>query len=464
MPGYIDDMSDGLTDDGMKQYGVRAFTATYGGVWAVGTKSGGSGWKLFTKSAITDASWDLTPLSVVMEGNYTLYPKTFLTGDASNQFFVTTNSSKTWLTRENGGSATENWTELSASALGATSARTVADLAPDGNVYASKAIQNILSIDLDAPAVTDDVKTTGIRVLDVQPGEDQLGIFGYRYSPHFAQLLLWDYSSLLIDQNIEFGKGRGTALGYLSGTWVGVVDENLTSQGLGFDDEENGIYSLAVKYATGGSAETLTRVYGKTNTNAKLWPNRSTYRDAMLFEARIPTDSGGTTFKGGVWAIRRNTQGGIALSHLLDTESLGSVESASCFGSHFLLAHGGDGSISRLDDFTSGTYDVTAVYESLMFGTDTPNLKELKGISVQTEDLPSGASVVVKYRTDEDDSWTTLSTSSTTGTEIHNFTTASGSPIGRFQEIQFRVELTGNAPIKNIYVSLEELDTTPYDS
>lgn len=458
MPGYIDDMNDGSTATGMKSYSVKDFLAVQGGVWAVGTKSDGSGWKLFQKTAIDDAAWDTTPTGTP-EGTYTLYPKTFLLGDSSNQFFVTTNASKTWMSWNNGGAVTENYNELLSSALATVSRRTVGELALDGNYYTNKANTNLVKI--SSATVTDDIFSTGMRVNDVVSGDESLGIFGYRYSPHFAQLMIWDLSSTLADQNVNFGKGMGTAIGYISGTWVGVVDENLTSiDNLGFDDEANGKHSLAIKYATGTTAETLLRLYGKTSTNAYLWPNRSMYRDCMLFEARIPTDANGTTFRGGVWAIGRSPQGGIAVSQLLDTETLGSVQRAYFMGSHCLLAHGGDGSISRLDDFTSGTYDITAVYESLMFGADTPNYKKLKGISVMTEDLPASATVVVKYRFDEDDSWTSLGTSSTDGDEIHNFT----GTIGNFQEIQFRVEVLGNAPIKNIYVALEELDTTPYDS
>lgn len=467
MPGYIDDMNDGSTATGMKSYGLRAFMWTTSGVWGVGTKSNGTGWKLVKKDAITDAAWDLTPSSTTMEGTYTLYPNTFLTGDASNQFFITTNGGSTYLTRNNGATPTENYDTLHSYALSATSAQTVADKNPNETtnlVYATKADQNILSIDTDTPASTDDVKTTGIRVNDIAPGDDQLGIFGYRTSPHTASLVLWDYDSLLIDQHIPFGRGDGAAIGFVNGVWIGIVDENLTTGALGFSDESNGLHSFSVKYPSGGQSETITRVFGATNTNAVLKPTRSKYRDAMLFYARVPTNSNGTTFKGGVWAVGTTSTGRIALSQLLDTEDLGSVQALCGAGSHFLFAHAGDGSISRLDNISSGTYDVEAVYESLIFGADTPNHKNLNGISVHTENLPASGSVVVKYRTDTDSSWTTLGTSSTTGTQIHNFTAVSGAPIGTFTEIQFRIEVLGNAPVKNIHISLEELDTTPYDS
>jgi hypothetical protein len=449
-------MNDGSTSTGMKAYGVKAFLFDTGTLLAVGTKSNGTGTKIVGKDSPTDASWDLTPLGVTAEGTYTLYAGTFLGGDTSNQFFISTNAGDTFLSKHNGGTVTDNYATLDASAALSGTEKAVVEFAPDSLFYASKYNRNILSI--DGGTGTDNVKTTGMYVTDLQAGDEQLGLFGFRFSPNFAQLLLWDTNSMLVDQNIEFGKGRGKALGYVSGVWIGVVDENLSGNNSEFNEEENGQHSFAVKYASGGSAETLVRIFGKTNTNGKVMPNRGKYRDCMLFEARVPTDSDGTTFKQGIWAVGRNAQGGLALSHLLDTAELGTIEAYHTFGSYHYFAHAGDGSISRLDDFTSGTYDVAAVYETLIFGADSPNFKKFNGISVHTENLPASGSVVVKYRTDEDSSWTTLGTSSTTGTQIHNFT----GTLGNFQEIQFREEITGNAPMKNVYISLEDLDTTPY--
>lgn len=462
MPGYIADMHDGSAATGMKVYGIKAFLSDSGTLFAVGTKSNGTGTKIVGKDAPTDASWDLTPLGLTIEGTYTLYAGTFLAGDASNQFFVTTNAGDTFLSRHNGGTVTDNYATLDSTAALSGSEKAVVEFAPDALLYFTRVNTDASSINGTTIGVS--AKTTGAFLTDIQAGDEQVGLFGYRFSPNYAQLLIWDTESLLVDQNIEFGKGRGKALGYLSGTWVGIVDENLASGDTSYNEEQNGKYAFAVKYANGGSAETLVRIYGKTNTNGKVMPCRGKYNDAMLFEARVPTDAGGTTFKEGIWAVGKSSAGIPSLSLLLDTAELGSIEAYYTFGDHHFFAHAGDGSISRLDNFTSGTYDVAAVYETLFYGADTPNEKTLNGISVITENLPASGSVVVKYRTDENDSWTTLGTSSTTGTQVHSFTRTSSGPIGNFTEIQFRVEVTGNAPVKNIYTSLEELDTVPYDA
>jgi hypothetical protein len=126
------------------------------------------------------------------------------------------------------------------------------------------------------------------------------------------------------------------------------------------------------------------------------------------------------------------------------------------------LIHGGDGSVSRLDNFETGTYNVPATIETLIYGADSPYQKELKGVSIVTEDLPSGGSVVCSYRTDEDSAWTTMGTSDETGKRRHSFTKAGGTPIGKFQEIQFKFVITGKTSVKNIRVDIEETDNLPY--
>jgi len=162
----------------------------------------------------------------------------------------------------------------------------------------------------------------------------------------------------------------------------------------------------------------------------------------------------------GIWAVgRRNVNSPLAVSLLMDTSGLGQMDGYFGFGYHHFFAHGGDGSVSRLDDHVSGTFDVTATYESLMFGSDTPYKKQLNGVTVVTEDLPAGATVVLKYRLDTDDSWTTIGTSDTDGKEKHMFT----KNIDDFQEIQLRVEVLGKVSVKGIHVSLTETDDLVYE-
>lgn len=459
MPGYIDDMNDGSTATGMKQYTIKAFGYD-GTLYAIGKKSGGTDCKLFEKATPTTASWTATTGG---EGTYELYDGTYLrAGLASRPMWVTTDSSSTWVSSYSGGAVTDNTAEIinAASTDSTGDQKMVVEFAVNAEYYGTKRDNNLDL--LDQSSVTADVKTTGIEVSDIQTGDAYLGIFGWRRYPHNAQMLLWDTASALVDQNVNFGKGKGVALGHVNGTWVGIVDENLTDYDSIFLEESNGRPSLAIKYVSGGSAIPLIRMYAATNTNAVLKPTRGSYLGAMLFEATIPQDVTPTTYKRGIWAVGKSGDNPLAVSLLLDSDTLGTIEGYHTLGTHHFFAHAGDGSISRLDDFTTGTYDITCVYETLMFGYDTPYTKQFNGIAVTTEDLPASATVTAKYRFDENDSWTTLGTSSTDGDEHHVFTKAGGSPIGEFQEIQFRIEVLGNAPVKGIHISYTETDSLPF--
>jgi hypothetical protein len=257
---------------------------------------------------------------------------------------------------------------------------------------------------------------------------------------------------------------RGYAIGYIEGAW-GIVHEqglfNNTGSVIG-----NGIASVGVSLISGESVVKLwekTGFIGARFTENDIIPIKGGYTSTMLAHVRMATNVAKTEYLSGVFAIgRNNINSSISVSQLLDTSSLGVIENVYNSGRRFYFAHSNDGSVSRLQRFDTGTYDVPATIETLIYGADSPFLKELNGISVITEDLPSGGSVVCSYRTDEDSAWTTMGTSNTTGTRKHNFTKANGTPIGRFQEIQFRIVITGKTSVKNIMVAVTETDDLPF--
>jgi hypothetical protein len=372
------------------------------------------------------------------------------------RYYITENGGNTYISYY-AGTVTDAGATLETSAI---TNYIRAEYSYNDTVYINKGEDDIA--ELLSSSINDPAKDTAIRVQDVQSGDEQMGLLGHRFYPYTTQLLLWDGASTLADRKIDFGKGRASVLGFIDGIWVGVIDENLTGDNAIFSEEANGEYSLAIKYPVGSGTNTLLRLRAETNTNGVIMPVRAKYNEAMLFYARIPADVIPTTYKQGIFAIGKSrADSPLAVSLLLDTGTLGLVEGYYSFGHHHYLAHNEDGSISRLNP-PSGTYDITCVYETLMFGYDTPYTKQFNGIAVTTDELPTSATVTAKYRFDENDSWTTLGTSSTDGDEHHVFTKASGLPIGEFQEIQFRVEVLGNAPVKGIHVSYTETDSLPF--
>lgn len=467
MPGYVDDMSIGGDADGMKTYDIRAIEYLDGVVNAVGTKSDGTGSKLFYKNDPTDTDWvngTLFSGGASVEGTDNVATYTFLHGEAVGEYyFFSYASPKLYVSYMGGVTVTDKYVEIAPTGSD-TDFPAVAERYYTGIVYASRGDGFAGVSSMNGATYTLNAKSTANSVRDIQTGGEQLGILETQSNPAGARLLLWDSASLLIDQYIDMGTGRPIALGYPAGFWVAVINEGLGTSDATLTSETNDTASMVVKVASGTKGENIYRIYAATPTNGDIKPTRSTYHDAMLWYARIPTDATPTTYKEGLWACGRGKLGdALAISVLFDTSSLGSVHYAKAIGSHVYFIHGGDGSISRLDSFEDGTYDIPAVYESLVFGADTPYQKELEGISVVTENLPASTSVAVYYRTDVDSSWTAMGTSSTTGKQKHSFTKNSdATPIGKFQEIQFKIVATGKIVLKSITCSITETDDLPF--
>jgi len=465
MPGFVSDNAFDGSATGLKARDVRAITYVSGQIIAVGTKADTTGSALFYKNAPTDAEWDEGLSGTAIEGTDDLADRTWLAGTTnSNLHFITTAGTATYVSRASGGSVTDKVATIIA-ALPTLSKKLIAERSflDSDIIYVNYGGSRDDIGSINGATFTLAAKTTDAIIDDIQSGNETIGLGGSLNFPSRTQLLLWDSASLLLDQKINNGGGRTAAVGYPSGFWVAVVNEGVDPNVSGLNEQVNGDASFSIKAATGVTSETLYRTTAPTSTNGEIIPVRGTLRDSMVFYARIPKDATPTAYYEGVWAVGKSSlTSPLAVSIPFDTSSLGEVDSICNFGNNYYFIHGGDGSVSRLDAFETGTYDIPATLETLFYGSDTPYLKSLKGMSVLTENLPSGGSVQVQYRTDQDSSWTTLATSSTAGTQKHDFTRAAGVPIGRFHEIQFKIILTGKIVIKGIRIALEETDTLSY--
>jgi hypothetical protein len=258
---------------------------------------------------------------------------------------------------------------------------------------------------------------------------------------------------------------RPAAIGFVEGSWVIATETGLYS-GSGNSAIGNGRATVSVYLVQGESVQKYWQTQGfpaALYSENDMFPIKGGYDGTAMFHLRMAKNIAKTEYESGVYAIGRgNISSQIGLVQLLNTQSLGVVETVFNSGRRFYFAHNNDGSVSRLQRFDTGTYNVPATIETLIYGADSPYLKELNGISIVTENLPSGGSVVVSYRTDEDDAWTTMGTSDTTGKQKHNFTKANGTPIGRFQEIQFRIVITGKTAVKNIMVAITDTEDLPF--
>jgi formylmethanofuran dehydrogenase subunit D len=92
-------------------------------------------------------------------------------------------------------------------------------------------------------------------------------------------------------------------------------------------------------------------------------------------------------------------------------------------------------------------------------GGDSSKIKGLKSVSVQTVGLPTAGQIVLKYKKDEELTWTTIFTNTTDSSVSHEASNieSTGANLPQFKDIQFRVEATGNAEVIGIRMRYEEL-------
>ena len=113
--------------------------------------------------------------------------------------------------------------------------------------------------------------------------------------------------------------------------------------------------------------------------------------------------------------------------------------------------------------FLSSTNTYTAqsgVLETVKYnGGDSSLVKQLMSVSVQTGALPTAGQVILKYRKDEELTWTTIFTNTTDNSVSYEASNieATGVNPPQFKEIQFRIEVLGNAEITGVRFRYETL-------
>ena len=77
-----------------------------------------------------------------------------------------------------------------------------------------------------------------------------------------------------------------------------------------------------------------------------------------------------------------------------------------------------------------------------------------------TAPMASGATLVLKYRKDEETSWTQIYSDGTDNSISHSAINieSSGDNLPEYKEIQFRIESTGGAEITGLKFKSEEID------
>lgn len=457
MPGFESFNAFDGSATGLKVYGVRAIGDIGSTLFALGTKSDGTGTKIFQYNLNSGSEWIIPTFSDLdVEGTATLPARPFIFyNDQAEAYFPAFTSPRVYLVEQgpnaNGGAGGIDAT-FGTLHVGSQGASTyTVEKGFDGSYYMSKSGYNGVARLASGGVYTENAKSTSFGTYDVQSGSYQLGITG-ALTPQ-ARSILWDSASLLADESLFLGQGRARVIGYPSSVWTFIVSEGED----GYLSNEK--VTMFVKYAVGDTVENRYAIESQTSTNLEIEPIQGDYGNTLTWYARIPTNSAGTEFIQGFWAFGKGTDAAqMGVSVLLDTTSLGYVVNATWLGNNLFVCHSNDGSVSRLSGYDTGAYDVKATAETVWYGNETPYQKELNGITVVTNPLPANATVEMFYRVNDGASWTSMGVSDTDGKMKHTFTRVSGVPIGKFQEIQFKFEVLGKVSVQNVFINITETD------
>ena len=446
------DTETSISATDLKQYFVRDFIYASASTKLYGLGQTGAGFtKIVQKADATTGLWT-TPAS--SEGNGAVKNGCFFEYKDYAWGFQGTNQIFKWGLLSGTPSITNSVSTV------ASTITSVANgvIAADGNAY--MAYNNVVvRIATDASTITDSAKTvpTNFKITSLANYGSYLAI-GCSPKDSFngqSKVFLWNLSSDLFAETIDWGEGDLRVLEPIEGLLVGISDRylnNATGAGRG---------SLIIQGYSGGSAQVLKEVYtqalvGKTIPTSKVVKN-----NRLFFAAKIMTNSAGSEYHEGIWSFgRKNINYPYALTLDIVGESI-DTDGIQAFGTaanYFFIAHSGDGSILKTND--SATYTYTSIYETQIYSYDDPTItKKLEQFTIYTAPILTGGSITVKYKVDAETSFTTIGTLSTVGALARNFINieSTGANFKTFKECQFRLESTGGAEITGYKIEASPL-------
>lgn len=435
------DTNDGSTSTGMKQYLVKDFVYASTSAKLYGLGQNGTGkTKIVYKADAVTGNWTLPASSegdgAVQNGCFFEY-KDYLWGfQGTNQIF--------------------KWGLLSGTPSITNSAATVAStitsvangiIAADGNAY--MAYNNVLVRIQPAGTITDSAKTVPdtYKITSLTNYGSYMAIGCSPKSTYNGQskVFIWNLSSDLFADTIDWGEGELRILETVEGTLIGVTDRYLNnSVGAGKG-------SMIIQGYSGGAPQVLKEIFTQALTGKTIPISKAVKNNRLFWAAKIMTNSAGTEYNEGLWSFGRKNSGyqfALTLDVVCQETDTDGIQAFGSAANYFFITHSGDGSISKTDD--SATYSYTSVLETQIYNFgDVCLTKQLQQLSLYTTPIPSGGSVTIKYKVDSDTSFTTIGTSSTANSlskDLYNNETA-GTDFKTFKELTLRFESTGGAEI-----------------
>lgn len=266
-----------------------------------------------------------------------------------------------------------------------------------------------------------------------------------------------DTSSTTFTDAIDFGEGTLKHLASLDGRLIGVMDYYAESS-LGLR-----IGKVYVKTANGSTARILNEldVNGATTRTGSLANTRFIRDNKMYFPMSVPTVNSDDRF--GIWVV--DGTGRLTLSIVEEAAtSTTIINGIYATGNVWWISYGTSGAITR-SSYTPSDFSTTnaSIYETPIFtGGDSSQSKKLLSITTMTEPLPlAGSTVIVKYRKDEETSWTTIYTQTADTNAVKHTALnieSTGDTLPQFRELQFQVSSKSGAVVTGLKFRCETLD------
>lgn len=468
------DTATSVSSTDLEQYRVQDFQLGLDGkLYGLGRAAASAVPKVFSKADPTTGNWTI---EATAQGTGALIRGCFIEWQSNWYMFSGTNQVSRW----NIGGAFTN-TVLTVGSTITSVAHGI--VGADGNLYLfyNNKVVRVNS----AGTATDDVFSAipaDMRITSVARWGSYLAIAVAYGTSNIAppsgrsQLYIWDYvTDTTVSDVIDLGEGAVRVIGNIEGRIVAVLDKYLTSN-LGLSKG-----SMVVKMWSGGAPQTMKEIVANqiVTADATAFPSTVTRfprsvvikDNRMYWAASVPfslSTSTESTHHLGIWGFgRKSVNSPFTLNLEIVEEATDTsnyyITSFGNAGNYWFISHSAEsaGKVTKTDD--SANYTYTSYFETTVLNEGDSSLKkDLYGVTITFEPLPAAGQVVLKQRTDEETSWTTILTASTDNSISASLSGASALLPKGWKELYFRVESTGGAIFTGIDWKSVLKETAPY--
>lgn len=438
------DTNDGSTSTGMKQYQVKDFVYASAStrLYGLGVSSGGFA-EVFYKADATTGNWTVPASST---GNGAVINGCFFEFQDYLWFLQGANQLAKWGLLSGSPSITNSVTTVGATITSVANGL----IAADANAYF--AYNNVIVRITPGLTVTDSAKTVpnNLKITSLANYGNYMAIGCAPKSGYngVSKVFLWNLSSDLFQEAIDWGEGDLRILENIEGYLVGITDRylnNATGAGKG---------SMIIQMWSGGTPQVVKEIFTQALTNKTIPTNKVVKNNRLFWSAKIMTNSAGTLYNEGIWSFGRKNVGypfSVNLDIIDENVTSSGVQAIGSAGNYFFITHSNDGSIDKTND--ASTYAFSSLFETQIFDFGEPeNDKTLLALKVSYRKLATGESITAKYRVDGATAWTTIGTASTVDTLSRTFLNieSTGGAFASGREYEFQISSTGGAEITGV--------------